>query len=246
MQVPRYRGHRPTKHDAKKVEKHKGDAKLQVYDIDEYGNLLSKVEEKGVASQLELTPGGLLKNLTLGANKMLDEIADLSSGPFPTTNDAAKMQPFLASMQQQAHAAPNPQMALTPPMGMAPQVAAAQGMPMLIQTQTGMPNVMQPQMAPPAAPVMAPLPTLAQPMIPGAGGHGDHMAPGMGGHGNGGNMVNDALAEAYQSPSFYKMHKTGINANYVTGLIIVGMIVIFLIAGCIVRLKQRKKQKNKQ
>ncbi|ORM42250.1 uncharacterized protein BXIN_1499 [Babesia sp. Xinjiang] len=216
-------------------------ANVQVYDIDEYEDLLSKAQDHTVASQLEITPGGLLKNLTVGANRVLDEIADLASGPFPTTNNGAKMQPFLASMQQQTAGIQNPQMALTPTM-------AAPGMPMQMTPQMpmAMTQPMQPQLTP-NVPVMAPMPTLAQTaamagpvpqmVIPGA--------PQQNIEQNAAQNVNDALKAAYVSPSMTKASPSVVSHEHLTGIIVVVMLVVFVVAGCIVRLKQRKKSKNK-
>ncbi|EDO07656.1 putative integral membrane protein [Babesia bovis T2Bo] len=231
MKVPRFRAHRETNDAKNHKEIHK---KVPAYDIDEYGKLLSVAQEKPLPSHLEITPGGFLRNLTSGANQVLNEIADLSSGPFPTTNDGAKMQPFLSTLQPQVPQV-MPQMAMQPAAGMTPQAAPAMAQ-----------MAMQPQM-PNQAPIMTAVPTLAQHIPTGQPGPQMMVPPEMASqpqeHATA--VINEALKNTYTTPSMFTSKSAALNAEYTMGIVVVCMVGVFLIAGCIVRLRQRKQQKSK-
>ncbi|KAK1444250.1 hypothetical protein BgAZ_101560 [Babesia gibsoni] len=232
---------------------------LVSYNIDQYERMLYGNWGTDEVSHLEIDPKNLLGNIAKGAGFVLDTVADYTSGPFPTTNNAGRMNPYIEPLHQQMNNIQNPQplvfqspdmihsqnapLTLNPPApGMPaapsvmvpqvvqPQMAAAAGMAMPMQAGAQMP--MQPGVAVPMQTQMGAMPLAMQPQDD----RGGQVA----------SNVNEILEKVYVSPAVPRSATKGLRYEYIAGCIVIVMVVVFFVVGCIYRIKQRKKKVGKK
>ncbi|CDR96322.1 hypothetical protein, conserved [Babesia bigemina] len=212
--------------------RHVDNTRLKVYNIDDYEKLVSGAQENAFASQLEISPGTFLTNLATGTNRILGELAELSSGPFPTYNNQSKLAPYADALKQATAPVANP-MPMQPAMqspGVVPQVMPqpvvampqVAAMPPVAEAVPVVPVMQQPVQAMPAAmPVVQ-----MQPQEP--------ASP---------EKVNAILKDAFAAKSLPALPDRNFN------LIIIGVVgvavVVFIIAGIVVRIKQKKKSSKR-
>ncbi|GIX62059.1 anonymous antigen-4 [Babesia caballi] len=231
----------------KNAQAHSGDHEVKVYDIDEYEKMMSRGPDGVVASHLELPSGGLLAHIRNGTNHLLDEIADLTSGPFPTTNNAARMGPAIEDLREKVMALPAAEQGNV----MLKAPSAAEMAQLMAPAQVPMPQVAQPgvmamapsvpmmpavvQSAPMMPATMQPATMVALPQVAGTVHNPEQLAEQTTNH------VNEVLQSTFTASGVPHVHHASMRYDHFLGIAILVILIIFAVAACIVRIKKRKK-----
>ncbi|KAK2195917.1 hypothetical protein BdWA1_002515 [Babesia duncani] len=209
---------------------------IATFNIDEFLANIDKTHD-GV-SQLQLPPN-LLENLKQGAGSLLQHLAEQSTGPFATHN-----QPSLIGASGMAVAAPQmqlPQVAMAPQVMAAPQpgMPPAVAMPQMTSQFAGAPGQALPVAAQAVPNMQAPAgPQLASVPISNVIRGNNIAFPGA--------VPNEVIeTHMHEGPSKISTGTShGIGYENYVGIIVGACIVIFIIAGCIVRIRSKKKLKR--
>lgn len=221
------------------------DTPYRAYNIDDYIKFVWDNPPKDAVSHLEVNPAALLNTIANSANFVLDQVSDFTSGAFPTTNNAGRMNPYIPSLHQQINAIKNPVQTPLPNANMLqaqnPQltVQPVQGdvMAPVVQPAVVAPTVatVQPQVVAPG--VMAVQPQVAAASVPMARieERSNQVAQ----------NINDTLASTYVTPHIPEQLRPRSDYMFVASIVAIVMLIMLFVVGCIYRIRQRKKKNHK-
>ncbi|KAK1932779.1 hypothetical protein X943_000764 [Babesia divergens] len=226
------------------------DTQYRTYNIDDYIKIVSDTPPKDAVSHLEVNPAALLNTIANSANFVLDQVSDFTSGAFPTTNNAGRMNPYISSLHQQINAIKNPVQTPLPNANMLqaqnpqltvhqPAVQPVQGAVMapVVQPAVVAPTVatVQPQVVAPG--VMAVQPQVAAASVPMVRmeERSNQVAQ----------NINDTLASTYVTPHIPERLLPRSNYMFVMSIVAIVMLIMLFVVGCIYRIRQRRKKNHK-